>query len=133
MALSLVIVPVAPAASIKDSAVPGTGLTKSTARIAAPTQLRSTSAIKPAVETELLGSDMETWPGPWTMSGSPTWGQTTQRFSEGSNSAYCAGSSIAAPGPYADDMWAWMIAGPYDLTDYEAASVFFDTWMVTEG
>ena len=40
----------------------------------------------------------------------------------GSRSAYCAGSGVAAPGPYWNNMSAWMIAGPFDLSAYSAGS-----------
>jgi len=79
-----------------------------------------------------LDDGFESWPGPWTTSGDPTWGRTTYHKSSGSYSVYCAGSSISAPGPYVNNMEAWLIAGSYDLSGETAASLSFDYWIDTE-
>lgn len=80
----------------------------------------------------MFAHGFETWPGGWSFVGAPTWGQTSYRASAGTYSAYCAGSSIAAPGPYADNMEAWMVAGPFDLSGYVAATLSCDMWIKTE-
>lgn len=82
----------------------------------------------------VFSNGMETWPGAWSLDPGLTagWGQSTSRYSEGTHSAYCVGSSIAAPGPYVNDMFAWMVAGPFDLSTYDAATLTFDMWVDTE-
>lgn len=82
----------------------------------------------------VFSDGFETWPGPWSPSSvsDPTWGSTTHRASEGSKSAYCAGSTIAAPGPYANDMEAWLTAGPFDLSGYSQPTLVFDLWLDSE-
>jgi hypothetical protein len=75
----------------------------------------------------------ETWPGPWSVGGpAPTWGRTGYRKSVGSYSAYCAGSTIAAPGPYANNMNAWLVAGPFNLASLTTGTLSFDLWLDSE-
>ena len=70
--------------------------------------------------------------GQWTIDGSPTWGVTSYRAADGSHSAYCVGSSIAAPGPYPSNVDAFMYAGPYDLSAASSATLDFDQSLNTE-
>lgn len=85
-----------------------------------------------AATTELFNDGFESWPGPWYTGGDPTWGQTSYRASTGTYSAYCVGSSIPAPGPYPNDAYAWMIAGPLDLSGYTEAILAYDLWLDAE-
>jgi len=59
------------------------------------------------------------------------WAQTTVRRSEGSTAAYCCnGSGVAAPGPYRDNMAAWMwTASTIDLSGYTQGTLYFDYYM----
>jgi hypothetical protein len=68
----------------------------------------------------------------WQVQGSPTWGITTYRFAAGQASAYCAQSAIPAPGPYADDMAAWLKAGPFDLSQVTAATLSYKLYLKSE-
>ena len=68
----------------------------------------------------------------WSVGGAPTWGITTYRAAAGQASAYCAGDPIGAPGPYADNMNAWLIAGPFDLSAVTAAVFSYDLYYSTE-
>ena len=70
--------------------------------------------------------------GQWTLIGSPTWGTTTYRAGAGSWSAYCAGSSVAPPGPYLNNMANWMVAGPFDLSAVTTATLEYDQYLSTE-
>jgi hypothetical protein len=54
--------------------------------------------------------------------GDPTWAGTTYRSAAGQWSAYCAGSSINPPGPYYNNMSAWLVAGPFNLSNVTAAT-----------
>jgi immune inhibitor A len=75
------------------------------------------------------------FPGPWSVSGSTTWGRSTYRAATGTASAWCAaGGSAPAPpgGPYLPNMWAWMKYGPFSLADATAARMEFDLWFDTE-
>ncbi|MCX6362818.1 MAG: carboxypeptidase regulatory-like domain-containing protein [Actinobacteria bacterium] len=68
----------------------------------------------------------------WTLEGDPTWAVTTYRAAVGQHSAYCAGSRIAPPGPYADNMNAWLIAGPFDLSAVSAATFQYKVYYKTQ-
>jgi hypothetical protein len=62
----------------------------------------------------------------WQVSGSPGWGRTTYSSHSGSYSVWCAGSSLSASGgAYANNMNAWMIYGPFSLTDATSANLSF--------
>ncbi len=76
-----------------------------------------------------------TFPGPWSVSGSTTWGKSSYRASSGSSSVWCAadGTAPAPPGgPYVANMNAWMTYGPFSLADASAARMEFDLWHYTE-
>jgi len=68
----------------------------------------------------------------WSASGTPAWATTTYRAAAGSSSAYCAGSQIPAPGPYANNMNAQMVAGPFDLSSVTSATFQYKLNYVTE-
>ena len=72
------------------------------------------------------------FPGSWTLYGSPTWDDESYRSLTGSWSGYCAGTSISPPGPYATDMNAWMVAGPFDLSNASDAELLFNFWNISE-
>jgi hypothetical protein len=59
------------------------------------------------------------------------WTQTGVRASEGSLSAYCCtGTGVAAPGPYRDNMAAWMwTAGTINLSGYTQGTLYFDYFL----
>ena len=144
--LSLSMTPLAPATSsgtasspLPDRAPPGShadGLVEVSPRHATlpPSASASTASLGTLAANELFASGFEVWPGPWSMGSpsGPTWGQTSYRKSAGTYSAYCAGSAITAPGPYANDMFAWMVAGPFDLTGHDTGSFTFDLWLDCE-
>lgn len=82
------------------------------------------------------------FPGPWIVfdndgptNGEITWGKTTFRASGGSASAWCAGGgadALSPPGPYEENMMAWLVAGPFDLSDAASATLDFEIWLETE-
>jgi hypothetical protein len=83
--------------------------------------------------TVLLSEDFEgEFPGPgWVLLGEPTWGSTSYRPYAGTGSAYAGGGgsgAVAAPGPYPNDMAAWMIYGPFDLSQALEAQLEFYYW-----
>src|SRR5574340_159991 len=65
------------------------------------------------------------FPGSWSVSGNPTWGDSSYTAHTGSWSAYCVDSGIAAPGPYPNNTNAWMVYGPFSLADATDAKVDF--------
>jgi hypothetical protein len=83
-------------------------------------------------DTTLFSDGFESGMTSWRVTGSPTWAKTTYRAGAGSASAYCAGSSIVPPGPYANNMDGWMEIGPFDLTNYTAATLSFKMYCQTE-
>jgi M6 family metalloprotease-like protein len=84
----------------------------------------------------VFSDDFEAGLGDWRIDAdSTTWGLSTYRANGGSQSAWCAaGGSTPQPpgGPYAPDMAASMIYGPFSLADATAAWMEFDTWYETE-
>lgn len=71
-------------------------------------------------------------PADFNPSGTPTWGATTYRKFAGTKSAYCVGSSVAAPGPYPANANAWMKYGPFSLADAQDARLSLRAWIKTE-
>jgi len=67
--------------------------------------------------------------GLWRVSGDPTWGADDYQPHTGLASAWCAsgGSSPLDPAEnnYANNMNAWMIYGPFDLSDASDAELLF--------
>jgi hypothetical protein len=67
-----------------------------------------------------------------------TWDDDPYRYHNGSSSGWCADGQyesnpdISAPGPYPNDMRAWTVYGPFDLSDATAAELLFYHWTDTE-
>jgi hypothetical protein len=68
----------------------------------------------------------------WTSSGDPTWGIDDYRSAVGGHSVYCAGDPYYAPGPYANNMNAWLVAGPFNLSELTSGSFDFKLFRDTE-
>jgi hypothetical protein len=68
----------------------------------------------------------------WALSGETTWGRDTFRHNQGSASGWCAGSRLAAPGPYPNNMNARMTYGPFSLEDADSANLAFDRYLKSE-
>ena len=86
------------------------------------------SPVDAAATEKLFAYGFETWPGPlalWSETNTG-WGRSSYRKTEGTYSAYCAGSRITAPGPYANGMNTWMVLGPFDLSQYDMATLTLD-------
>jgi len=66
----------------------------------------------------------------WTVSGTPTWGSTEYYSHTGLSSVYSVGSTIAPPGPYANNVSARMVWGPFSLAD--AMDAKLDFWYRTK-
>jgi hypothetical protein len=64
--------------------------------------------------------------------GSPTWGFWNSRPAAGAWSAYCAGSPIKPPGPYANNMFAAMWTDQIDLSGMTSAQLDYKLYCVTE-
>jgi hypothetical protein len=62
------------------------------------------------------------------------WDDTSARAHTGSWSAHCSdmGSEGGYGGPYANNMDAWMVYGPFDLSDATSAEVLFQFWNQSE-
>ncbi len=89
-----------------------------------------------AVVSVFFTDGFESGLGKWTVpTASPSWAVTTYRHSgtSGTHSAYCIGSSIAAPGPYPDDVYSKMYTPTaIDLTSTTVAFLDFDMWLDSE-
>lgn len=67
----------------------------------------------------------------WRLTGNPAWGREAYRPHNGGWSGYCVGGGTQAvepPGPYPDDVQAWMTHGPFDLSNAVAAELEFHYW-----
>jgi hypothetical protein len=63
------------------------------------------------------------------------WGRSTRRASAGSASIWCAAAGSQSPSPGGDvpnNMSAWVITGPYDLSAATSGTLQFDVWLETE-
>jgi hypothetical protein len=74
--------------------------------------------------------------GLWQLYGNPTWGKDDYKPQSGVYSAWCArdGSSGRDPATnnYANDMNAWMIYGPFNLSGAVGARLSFYYWLESE-
>jgi hypothetical protein len=86
------------------------------------------SAATTRAHSSLISDGFESTFG-WTTSGTPTWANTTYKNNGGTQSAYCAQSTTAAPGPYPNSMNAWMFK-TVNLSDATIAVLDFDVWFV---
>jgi hypothetical protein len=91
----------------------------------------------------ILSEDFEgAFPGgTWTVrdndpdSGRYYWGKRNCKPHSGSYSAWSVGagdSTVSCSASYRDDMYAWMIYGPFSLANATAAELTFDWWSDTE-
>jgi hypothetical protein len=90
------------------------------------------SVTEPRASGTIFYDGSEGATSPWTVQGSPTWAITTYRAAAGTRSSYCAGSAISPPGPYAANMSAWRIAGPFDLSAVSSATLQYKVYLNTE-
>jgi len=89
-------------------------------------------AVVPKSATLLLHDSFEGGSSLWNVTGAPTWAATTYRASDGSWSAYCAGTWTTPPGYYYNNMNATMYTGPFNLTNATAAEFDWDMWLSSE-
>jgi ELWxxDGT repeat protein len=72
------------------------------------------------------------FPNGWALFGDPSWGDVSYRAYTGFKSGYCVGSRVSPPGPYPADASAWMVFGPFSLSDALDARVALQAWIETE-
>jgi len=80
------------------------------------------------------------FPGVWAVGPSPSytdayWGKDNYRANSGSYSAFCAKSGTAGVNPpshYPNNMSAWMVYGPFDLTSTSDAELNYYLWLEAE-
>lgn len=85
--------------------------------------------------TTIFYDGFESGMGNWALGGTPTWGPSSYYPIAGSYDAYCAGSLITQPGypgPYANNMNAWMVAGPFDLSTVTSAALWYNLFVNTQ-
>jgi len=61
----------------------------------------------------------------WTLYGTPTWDDTSYDKHGGASSAWCGGSALNPADGYTNNMYAWMVYGPFSLADAASPSVYF--------
>lgn len=114
-----------------------------TVSVTRPSTVKLPSGPAPAKTTGiLLSDDFEgSFPGSnWNVSindgsANATWGKSTYRKSGGNASIWCAAAGSASPGAggdVPDNMSAWAVTGPYDLSDATAGMLNFTLWLETE-
>ena len=76
----------------------------------------------------------EAWPSSgWSVAGAPTWDDTNFRYFAEEWSIWCAESDLdAGTNNYANNMNAWAIYGPFDLSDATLAEFNFWYWNKSE-
>jgi hypothetical protein len=74
--------------------------------------------------------------GAWSFLGNPTWAVDEYKPHDGEKSAWCAKGGTLGIEPetnnYANQMAAWMIYGPFDLSDASNAELVFYLWLNSE-
>jgi len=74
--------------------------------------------------------------GTWTVNGDPTWGADDFKPHTGLKSAWCANGGSAGLDPasdnYPNNMNAWMIYGPFDLSEASGAEVLCNFWLESQ-
>jgi hypothetical protein len=74
--------------------------------------------------------------GAWSLLGNPTWGTDDYKSHDGAKSVWCARGGSLGTDPmthyYANQMAAWMIYGPFDLSDASDAELVFYLWLNSE-
>jgi hypothetical protein len=74
--------------------------------------------------------------GAWEILGNPTWAADEYKPHGGAKSAWCAKGGTLGIEPetknYANQMAAWMIYGPFDLSDASDAELVFYLWLNSE-
>ncbi len=93
--------------------------------------------IGPLAPDVLMSDNFEgAWPGAWTQYGNPTWGKDDYKPHGGTYSVWCARDGAAGRDPatqnYANNMNAWMVYGPFDLSTYSSASLDFYFWLYSQ-
>ena len=72
----------------------------------------------------------------WEILGNPTWAPDAYKPFNGAKSAWCAKGGTLGIEPetknYANQMAAWMIYGPFDLSDASDAELVFYVWLNSE-
>jgi len=98
---------------------------------------------QPSGWVTMMSEDFEgTFPGSgWVVvdenadSGLYYWGKRNCRSSDGSFSAWSVGAgdtTLSCGSDYPDNVFAWMVYGPFSLADASAAELIFDWWSDTE-
>jgi hypothetical protein len=90
------------------------------------------SVAGPRASGTILYDGFESGAPGWGVIGDPTWAITTYRKAAGTHSLYCAGSRYPAPGPYVNNMNAWVVTGPYDLSSVSTATLQYKVYFNTE-
>jgi hypothetical protein len=121
---------------------PGGNLVEEEASFTLPTPLGGTpaAASPPAAAgwQDIMTENFEgTFPGAtWTLLGNPTWGKDDYNPYTGTYSGWCARGGTLGQDPqysyYPNNMNAWMVYGPFNLTGASDAELNFYLWLQSE-
>lgn len=97
-------------------------------------------SLRPQNNPIIMSEDFEyLWPDPnssWKVLGNPTWDDTSYNPASGAWSAWAARGGEHGVDPYnsnyLNNMYAWAIYGPFDLSQVSAAQLGFSYWSITE-
>jgi putative cell wall-binding protein len=94
-----------------------------------------TRRLRPLSTSDVFVDDFESGATSWTVDNSSTdsdahWVLSDKRAKSPTHSMYC--SAVTSGGAYPDDVFTWMMAGPFDLSAATGATLSFDTWYDTE-
>jgi hypothetical protein len=126
-----------PTATPTLSATPSQSPSPTSTLAATPSQTPSPTPTPDLGWQVILSDGFEgTFPGPWQCYGNPGWGRTNCRQAADTYSVWPAAVGPGAVMPctedYPNNLNAWMIYGPFDLTGATAAEVSFQRWQRTE-
>jgi len=121
---------------------PGGNLVEKEASFTLPTPLGGTPAVTspPAAAgwQDIMTENFEgSFPGTkWTLGGNPTWGKDDYNPGTGTYSGWCARGGTSGLDPefyyYPNNMNAWMVYGPFNLTGASDAELNFYFWLKSQ-
>ncbi len=111
--------------------------TTNTAVTEVPQPIQQSATMRTPGWQTIMTEDFEgAFPAGWTRYGDPNWGKAGYNPYAGTYSGWCARGGTLGVDPsisnYPNNMNAWMVCGPFNLSDAGAAELSFYRWVKTE-